>query len=227
MLIKHIVATGHDVVSMIQVENEIGMLESARDHSKIADEIYKKGVPRDLVNYLKSHQEELHPWLKQRLSLPLSSSPVITWKEMFGDDIYTDEIFMAYYYARYVGGLCETARKYTQIPLYVNAALNSRGRLPGQYPSAGPLAHLIDLWHAGAPQLEMLAPDIYDTGFKGWAKQYALPNNRLLFLKVVAVKIVVCVLYMFLESMMLLDFHLLQLMKHQFKRPSPLHKLII
>lgn len=48
---------------------------------------------------------------------------------MFGDDIYTDEIFMAYYYARYVGGLCETARKYTQIPLYVNAALNSRGRL--------------------------------------------------------------------------------------------------
>ena len=179
MLIKHIVATGHDVVSMIQVENEIGMLESARDHSKIADEIYKKGVPKELVNYLKSHQEELHPWLKQRLSLPLSSSPVITWKEMFGDDIYTDEIFMAYYYARYVGGLCETARKYTQIPLYVNAALNSRGRLPGQYPSAGPLAHLIDLWHAGAPQLEMLAPDIYDTGFKGWAKQYALPNNRL------------------------------------------------
>lgn len=70
MLIKHIVATGHDVVSMIQVENEIGMLESARDYSKIADEIYKKGVPRDLVNYLKSHQEELHPWLKQRLSLP-------------------------------------------------------------------------------------------------------------------------------------------------------------
>ena len=25
----------------------------------------------------------------------------------------------------------------------------------------------------------ILAPDIYDTGFKGWADQYALPNNRL------------------------------------------------
>ena len=86
---------------------------------------------------------------------------------------------MAYYYAKYVGRLCETARKHTQIPLYVNAAMNSRGRQPGQYPSAGPLAHLIDLWHAGAPQLAMLAPDIYDTGFKGWADQYALPNNRL------------------------------------------------
>jgi hypothetical protein len=86
---------------------------------------------------------------------------------------------MAYYYAKYVGRLCETARKYTQMPLYVNAAMNSRGRQPGQYPSAGPLAHLIDLWHCGAPQLLCLAPDIYDTGFKGWADQYALPNNRL------------------------------------------------
>ncbi|MBQ9232161.1 MAG: DUF5597 domain-containing protein [Prevotella sp.] len=179
-LVKHIVAVGQDVVSMIQVENEIGMLESARDHSKLADEIYKKGVPQELTNYLKRHQRELHPWLKQRMDA--HRSPITahqSWTSLFGDDIYTDEIFMAYYYARYVGRLCETARKHTQIPLYVNAAMNSRGRQPGQYPSAGPLAHLIDLWHAGAPQLAMLAPDIYDTGFKGWADQYALPNNRL------------------------------------------------
>ena len=186
-LIKHIVAVGNDVVSMIQVENEIGMLESARDHSKLADEIYKKGVPQELIDYLKKHQKELHPWLKERMetssnrksSLSREDLGGFPWTSLFGDDLYTDEIFMAYYYAKYVGRLCETARKHTQIPLYVNAAMNSRGRLPGQYPSAGPLAHLIDLWHAGAPQLAMLAPDIYDTGFKGWADQYALPNNRL------------------------------------------------
>lgn len=171
-LVKHIVETGLDVVTMLQVENEIGMLESARDHSKIANETYKAGVPSSLVSFLK--KQKLHPWLQQRFH-PNGKS----WKEVFGDDIYTDEIFMAYYYAKYVGRLCETARKHTQTPLYVNAAMNSRGRLPGQYPSAGPLAHLIDLWHAGAPQLAMLAPDIYDTGFKGWADQYALPNNRL------------------------------------------------
>ncbi len=171
-LVRRIVTSGQDVVSMIQVENEIGMLESARDHSKIADEIYDKGVPASLISFLK--KQKLHPWLQQRFR-PNGKS----WKEVFGDDIFSDEIFMAYYYACYVGRLCETARKYTQIPLYVNAAMNSRGRQPGQYPSAGPLAHLIDLWHAGAPQLAMLAPDIYDTGFKGWADQYALPNNRL------------------------------------------------
>ena len=173
-LVKHISETGSDVVTMIQVENEIGMLEDARDHSPLANEVYKKGVPQELVSYLKKNQKMLHPWLKARFDAKGK-----TWKEVFGDDIFTDEIFMAYYYAKYVGRLCETARKYTQMPLYVNAAMNSRGRQPGQYPSAGPLAHLIDLWHCGAPQLLCLAPDIYDSGFKGWADQYALPGNRL------------------------------------------------
>ena len=173
-LVKHISQTGSDVVTMIQVENEIGMLEDARDHSKLANEVYQKGVPQELVSYLKKNQKTLHPWLKARFDAKGK-----TWTEVFGDDIYTDEIFMAYYYAMYVGRLCETALRYTQMPLYVNAAMNSRGRQPGQYPSAGPLAHLIDLWHCGAPQLLCLAPDIYDTGFKGWANQYALQNNRL------------------------------------------------
>ena len=173
-LIKHVSETGSDVVTMIQVENEIGMLEDARDHSTLAEEVYQKGVPQELITYLRKNQKTLHPWLKARFD-----SKGKTWTEVFGNDIYTDEIFMAYYYAKYVGLLCETARKHTQIPLYVNAAMNSRGRLPGQYPSAGPLAHLIDIWHFGAPQLLCLAPDIYDMGFKGWAEQYALPNNRL------------------------------------------------
>ena len=173
-LVKHICETGSDVVTMIQVENEIGMLEDARDHSPLAEEVYQKGVPQELISYLKKNQKTLHPWLKARFDAKGK-----TWKEVFGNDIYTDEIFMAYYYAKYVGLLCETSRKYTLMPLYVNAAMNSRGRQPGQYPSAGPLAHLIDLWHCGAPQLLCLAPDIYDMGFKGWADQYALPNNRL------------------------------------------------
>ena len=73
-LVKHIVAVGSDVVTMLQVENEIGMLESARDHSKLADEIYKKGVPQELLTYLKKHQKELHPWLRQRISSSKDSS---------------------------------------------------------------------------------------------------------------------------------------------------------
>lgn len=173
-LMKHIkeVDANSETVIMMQIENEIGMLEDARDHSQLAEEVYRKGVPEQLLTYLKKNK--LHPWLQQRVNLKGKS-----WKEVFGDDLFSDEVFMAYSYAIYVETLAQTARKYASMPLYVNAAMNSRGRKPGEYPSAGPLAHLIDLWHAGAPTIDMLSPDIYDAGFKGWADRYALWNNRL------------------------------------------------
>ena len=130
-----------EVVIMMQIENEIGMLESARDHSPLAEKAYQKE----------------------------------RWAERYGTDDYADEKFMALYYARYVEHLAKAARRIHDMPLYVNAAMNSRGRRPGEYPSAGPLAHLIDFWREGAPSIDLLAPDIYDTGFKSWAAQYAIP----------------------------------------------------
>ena len=130
-----------EVVTMMQIENEIGMLESARDHSPLAEKAY--------------HKER--------------------WAERYGMDEYADEKFMALSYARYVEHLAKAAREIHDMPLYVNAAMNSRGRHPGEYPSAGPLAHLIDFWHEGAPSIDLLAPDIYDTGFKSWCAQYAMP----------------------------------------------------
>lgn len=172
-LMRHIkeVDTGRTVI-MVQIENEIGMLEEARDCSPEAQKAYAQGVPDELMKGLK--HTRLHPWLKERFT-----GKGKAWTDVFGDDIHTDEIFMAWYYARYVEQLALTARKVCDMPLYVNAAMNSRGRKPGDYPSAGPLAHLIDIWHIGAPSIDMLCPDIYDTGFKGWAGQYALWNNPL------------------------------------------------
>ena len=163
----------HTVI-MMQIENEIGMLEDARDHSPVADRLFRGAVPKQLTDYLKKHKNELHPSMRDRFTGKTGS-----WTEVFGDGLYTDEIFMAYYYALYVERLAQTARRVCNMPLYVNAAMNSRGRQPGEYPSAGPLAHLKDVWHCGAPSIDILAPDIYDTGFKGWAAQYALPDNPL------------------------------------------------
>ena len=151
---------GIGAVIMLQIENEIGMLEAARDHSPLAENTYDAPIPKVLWKTL---------GLRQRK----------TWRECFGDDPYGEEKFMAYHYAKYVEQLAQTARSIYDMPLYVNAAMNSRGRQPGQYPSAGPLAHLADFWHAGAPSIDLLAPDIYDTGFKGWADRYALPDNQL------------------------------------------------
>ena len=163
----------HTVI-MMQIENEIGMLEDARDHSQEADRLFRGAVPKQLTDYLKKHKNELHPSMRDRFTGKTGS-----WTEVFGDGLYTDEIFMAYYYALNVERPAQTARRVCNMPLYVNAAMNSRGRQPGEYPSAGPLAHLKDVWHCGAPSIDILAPDIYDTGFKGWAAQYALPDNPL------------------------------------------------
>jgi hypothetical protein len=157
-LMRHIAQKDpkREVVIMVQVENEIGMLESARDHSPLAEQAYKQPVP---------------PALLKALNIKKQGS----WSEVFGRDDKADEQFMAWHYACYVEQLAKAARSIHDVPLYVNAAMNSRGRKPGEYPSAGPLAHLADIWKAGAPSVDMLSPDIYDTGFKSWAAQYAMP----------------------------------------------------
>lgn len=175
-LMAHLAATDaqeHTVV-MVQVENEIGMLEEARDHSPEADRQFAQPVPQQLLGYLKAHRSTLHPLMAQRFKGGKG-----TWTEVFGEGLYTDEIFMAWHYASYVERLATGARAVYDLPLFVNAAMNSRGRQPGEYPSAGPLAHLKDIWHCAAPHIDLLAPDIYDTGFKGWADQYALADNPL------------------------------------------------
>lgn len=177
---KHIAEAdaSHGTVIMIQIENEIGMIESARDHSPVANKLFHSAVPSQLTTYLKKHKDQLHPTLSAKWKKH-GSRTAGTWEELFGSDIYTDEIFMAYHYAKYVEQLAQSARQIYNIPLYVNAAMNSRGRKPGEYPSAGPLAHLIDIWHCGAPSIDILAPDLYDNGFATWVSQYALPNNPL------------------------------------------------
>ena len=166
-LIKHIknVDSQQNTVILVQIENEIGMLEAARDHSPLAEAAYKGNVPAELikaVSYIKS------AGLKAKKG---------TWKEVFGNDVYGDEKFQAYHYAKYTEQLAKAGKTIYNIPMYVNAAMNSRGRKPGEYPSAGPLAHLLDIWKCAAPDIDIFAPDIYDTGYKDWVNKYKTPTN--------------------------------------------------
>ncbi len=165
-------------VVMIQIENEIGMLEDARDYSKQANRLFNSQVPLVLIEYLETNKNTLHPIMKQKWSNN-GFKKKGTWSEIFGADVYTDELFMAWQYANYVEQLAQSARSIYNVPLFVNAAMNSRNRKPGEYPSAGPLAHLIDVWHCGAPSIDFLAPDLYDNGFVDWTSQYKLHNNPL------------------------------------------------
>jgi hypothetical protein len=53
------------------------------------------------------------------------------------------------------------------------------GYQPGQYPSGGPLPHLLELWQLGAPSLDMICPDIYFPNFSEWCARYVRSGNPL------------------------------------------------
>ena len=178
-----------ETVIMVQVENEIGMIDVPRDYSADANRLYNSPVPQQLVKYLKSHPQ--HPFITKKLkdansslltshsSLLTSNSSLLTttWPQMFGDDIYTEEIFQAWTYAQYVEELAKAGKAIYNIPMYVNVALNSRNRKPGQYPSAGPLAHLVNIWQCGAPSIDIMGLDLYDKDFRGWTGKYHMPSD--------------------------------------------------
>ena len=97
---------------------------------------------------------------------------------MFGDDEWGQEVFTAWHYARFVEALVQAGKQRYDLPMYVNCALNRTGRKPGEYPSGGPLPHLLDVWKAGAPTLDLLAPDIYFPNFSQLAARYRLTGGR-------------------------------------------------
>ena len=53
----------HTVI-MIQVENEIGMIRSARDHSEPATKLFTSAVPSELMTVLTARGEALAPELR-------------------------------------------------------------------------------------------------------------------------------------------------------------------
>ncbi len=165
----------HTVI-MVQVENEMGMIESPRDHSAIADKAYRDKVPDRLKEYIAANRSRLHPHLQQQLD---KGDGTDSWAGMFGDDMYGEEIFQTWTYANYAGEMASRARAVYDLPMFVNVALDSRGRTPGQYPSGGPLIQLIDIWHCGAPDIDVLGLDLYDKGLAGWCDRYHRDDNPL------------------------------------------------
>lgn len=175
--IKEIDAKEQTII-MMQVENEIGMLPSARDHQSLAEEKFKTNVPQALIDYMVRHKENLVPEFYSRWQ---SNGFKVkgTWQEVFGKSVSTDEIFMAYYYSLFTNKIAAAGKEVYPIPTFVNAALNRPGREPGAYPSAGPLPHVMDLWKAAGTAIDFLAPDFYNPDFKHWCDLYTRQGDPL------------------------------------------------
>ncbi|MDT0645361.1 DUF5597 domain-containing protein [Zunongwangia sp. F260] len=179
-LMRHIkgVDAGHQTVILMQPENEIGMLPSARDHSRLANRKFKEEVPADLIQYFQKNKSELNPeflevWKKNGFKTEGN------WAEVFGKGLHTDEIFMAYYFAKYTNQISAAGKEEYALPTFVNAALNRPDVKPGDYPSAGPLPHILDVWKAASPEIDFYAPDFYNPRFKHWNDLYVRQDNPL------------------------------------------------
>jgi len=166
-------------VLMVQVENEVGILGDSRDRSEAANSAYNGQVPSELMNYLVKNEESLTPEFHD-LWLKAGHKTSGTWEDVFGTGVRTDEIFMAWHYARYIDQIAAAGKSEYPIPLYVNAWLNDpMDAKPGNYPSGCPESHVMDVWLAGAPHIDLLAPDLYAGNFAERCDLYTRRGNTL------------------------------------------------
>ena len=63
-------------------------------------------------------------------------------------------------------GVAAAGKQEYPLPTYVNCALMNPGDVgPGDYNSGGPAVHVLDIWKAAAPYIDVLSPDIYFPDF--------------------------------------------------------------
>jgi hypothetical protein len=165
-------------VLMVQVENEVGVIPESRDHSTVANASFAAPVPPALTSFLEKHRAALDPKLRSAWEVA-GAKTTGTWLDVFGRSSLTDDLFMAWQYATYIERVTAAGKAEYPLPMYANAALIRPNYEPGKYNSGGPLPHSIDIWHAGAPSLDFLSPDIYFNEFALWAGSYTRPDNPL------------------------------------------------
>lgn len=163
-------------VLMVQVENEVGMIPEARDHSEMSEAAYRGQVPSKLLSLATSGN--LGPEV-EALWDKAGRKTSGTWSQIFGPGPLGEEVFSAWEISTYVEKVAAAGKREYPLPMFANAALIRSGALPGQYPGAGPLPHLLEVWHSGAPTLDMICPDIYFPNFMEWCGRYVRDGNPL------------------------------------------------
>jgi len=162
-LMKYLAKRDKDhTVIMVQVQNEVGTYGAVRDYSPMAQAVFNAAVPDDLIQKL-----QLKPG---------------TWPQVFGRD--ADEFFHAYQIARYCDEVTVAGKAIKNLPMYVNVALRNpfNPGLPGQYSSGGGTDNVLHIWKAAAPNIDLIAPDIYFRDYKTVSKVlelYTRPDNAL------------------------------------------------
>ena len=175
--IKEVDGQQHTVIG-IQVENEVGMQGDTRDRSPAANKAFDGPVPKELMDYLQQHKDTLIPELR-KVWEAAGFKTSGTWEEVFGKGRPTDEIFMAWYFSRYVGRVVEAGKAEYPIPMFTNCPQSGFGRAPRGGQSGGPMPDAMDVWRAGAPRIDLFGPDTYGFDFLASSARYTQSGNPL------------------------------------------------
>ncbi|MGO8787073.1 MAG: DUF5597 domain-containing protein [Terriglobia bacterium] len=164
-------------VIMMQVENETGLLGTDRDYSPEATRLFESSVPAELMSYLAAHRDALTPSIETAWAAAKFRTAG-NWTEIFGE--LAPEVFSAWHIARYVDHVAAAGKRAYPLPMYVNNWLiNPGNERAGRWPSGGPSVHALDIWKAAAPNLDLLAPDIYLPKFRETCSAFRRADNPL------------------------------------------------
>ena len=175
--LKEVDGADHTVV-MMQVENEVGLKNTPRDMSATGERGWAEKVPSALIERLSARKDKLLSETKELWSSTNYRSSG-TWAEVFGDSEWAQEAFMAWHYASYLNYVAAQGKAEYPIPMYVNAWLQGENQKPGTYPSGGPVARVMEIWKAGAQDIDLIAPDIYLPDFATITGQFTRMDNPL------------------------------------------------
>ena len=161
--------SAQQTVLMVQVENEVGYVGvGGRDRSAEANRAFNAAVPETLMRALNG--KRLSPELATHFN-----EHGRTWSEVFGEA--ANEAFMAWNYAAYIDVVAHAGKAEYALPMYANAQLPAPQERAGEYPSGGPHPYHLDVWRAGAPNLDFYSPDIYWPNFEYWVQRYEAAGN--------------------------------------------------
>jgi beta-galactosidase GanA len=93
-----------------------------------------------------------------------------TWTEAFGAE--AENTFQAWSIARFVEQVAKAGKAEYGLPLYLNHSLEDPLRAPRQGRLAwdAMTSHVLDIWKATAPSLDVIAPDIYVSEYAQYAR---------------------------------------------------------
>jgi hypothetical protein len=169
-------------VVMMQVENEVGLGGDSRDRSEAANKAFEASVPKELLDYIGANKDKLYPQLRKAWEAAGSKTSG-TWAQVFGEGEYTDEIFMAWNYASYVGRVAAAGKAEYPLPMFVNNACSmpSPGR-PNPRGGGRPQPEVGNIWKVAAPAIDIRGPDLYTPNLPVWVNWYQesfVPENPL------------------------------------------------